>query len=546
MKTNTLLIILLMTAEIILQNGNIYSDEVTQEWVKTYVRTPGTPDLYAPFMALDKFGNSYVAGTNRLNDTNYIAVIKYSTAGVQQWLNLYKYPGEAYYEPMGIAVDSLGNAYVITNYGQGVFNYLNTLTIKFNSNNGTVVWAKKYIGQYGASCPNEIKIDKHNNVYVTGWSDSSLICIKYNSITGDTILVKKYQPAGTITSGNSCTIDDSLNIIITGYKAYCIPYPPPGGCFDTLLTIKYNKEGVLKWAKTYFSPTDNLISIGLKVVNDQYGSVYIMGRTRNNTGDDIFLTLKYNRDGILQWVSTYDGPGQDDDFIKNISIDKIHNAVFITGSVYFNNHREATLIKYNSNSGDSIWLRRNIGLYTNSAYNDVKIDSTGNTYLTGVTFNLTGSGYGVMTTKYTMHGEIAWQIFYNGFGTGLELAIDKYKNIYVCGTTGYDYMVIKYSQIIGVKPLSNKIPSKYELNQNYPNPFNPTTKIKLSIPKKSYIHLKIYDVLGRIKEALIDKELTASEYEVTFNAENYSSGIYFYQMIADGKIIDTKKLTVIK
>jgi len=531
-----------MTAEIILLNGNIYSDEVTQEWVRTYTRH-ATYNMQGPFFACDKNGNSYMLGNDIISDTAYyLVIVKYNSAGVQQWLTLYNYPEEPYYEPLGIALDTSGNAYIISNYGQSTFTSMNILTVKFNGTNGNVIWSKKYIGQYGSSTPKDIKIDKQNNIFITGYADSSLICIKYNSITGDSIWVRKYKQPGTFTSGNSCTIDDSSNVIITGYKAFCIPYPPPGGCFDTLLTVKYNRDGLLRWAKTYFNPNRTDLSLGLKVVNDQYGSSYILGRTLNNMGYNIFLTLKYDRNGLLQWASTYDSPGaSNNDEIQSFAVDKKNGFVFVTGYSIVTGNIQSATIKYNSVTGDTVWVKR---YSAPSSALDVKSDSMGNCYITGAFSN------DVLTLKYSPQGNINWLITYNGsqnlFDGGRILELDNYKNIYVCGITGYDYLVIKYSQIIGVKPLCNKIPAKFELNQNYPNPFNPITKIKLSIPKKSYVQLKIYDVLGRIKEVLIDKELTASDYEVTFNASNYSSGVYFYQLIADNKIIETKKLTVIK
>ena len=99
---------------------------------------------------------------------------------------------------------------------------------------------------------------------------------------------------------------------------------------------------------------------------------------------------------------------------------------------------------------------------------------------------------------------------------------------------------------MGINPISNIIPLSFNLQQNFPNPFNPKTKIRFSVSKNSVIQLKIFDVLGRIKEILVNEKLIPSEYEVTFDGTNYSSGVYFYQLTSDGNIIDTKKLVIIK
>jgi hypothetical protein len=57
--------------------------------------------------------------------------------------------------------------------------------------------------------------------------------------------------------------------------------------------------------------------------------------------------------------------------------------------------------------------------------------------------------------------------------------------------------------------------------------------------------LKIYDLLGRELITLVDKEVEQGEYSITFNANNLSSGIYFYQLIA-GSYIQTRKMILIK
>jgi hypothetical protein len=70
-------------------------------------------------------------------------------------------------------------------------------------------------------------------------------------------------------------------------------------------------------------------------------------------------------------------------------------------------------------------------------------------------------------------------------------------------------------------------PKEYFLSQNYPNPFNPSTTIKYSLPQTGRITLSIYDLLGREVVKLIDEEKPAGEYETTWNASSYPSGVYF-------------------
>jgi hypothetical protein len=109
-----------------------------------------------------------------------------------------------------------------------------------------------------------------------------------------------------------------------------------------------------------------------------------------------------------------------------------------------------------------------------------------------------------------------------------------------------------------VTPVSKKgtvLPAEFKLEQNYPNPFNPTTIINYSVPKSCLVTIKIYDVMGRAIETLVNKEKSAGNYSVQFSAQGGSasggkgsqlaSGIYFYRMQA-GDFISTKKLVLLK
>jgi photosystem II stability/assembly factor-like uncharacterized protein len=100
----------------------------------------------------------------------------------------------------------------------------------------------------------------------------------------------------------------------------------------------------------------------------------------------------------------------------------------------------------------------------------------------------------------------------------------------------------KYSQETEV---TIEAPKVFALSQNYPNPFNPLTKISLSLPSKSFVSLKIFDLLGREVETLISEELSAGSYVRQWNAINMPSGIYFYRLQADS-FIETKKLILLK
>jgi photosystem II stability/assembly factor-like uncharacterized protein len=89
-------------------------------------------------------------------------------------------------------------------------------------------------------------------------------------------------------------------------------------------------------------------------------------------------------------------------------------------------------------------------------------------------------------------------------------------------------------------------PAKFELSQNYPNPFNPNTTIKYSIPITSKVRLTVYNLLGEEVEVLVNDIQNIGIYEVTFNANVLTSGVYFYRINAGNKYSEVKKMLLIK
>jgi hypothetical protein len=105
------------------------------------------------------------------------------------------------------------------------------------------------------------------------------------------------------------------------------------------------------------------------------------------------------------------------------------------------------------------------------------------------------------------------------------------------------------NHVIGIENIGTGIPSGFNLGQNYPNPFNPSTKIRFSIPAgfnaNTYVQMKIYNVLGEEAAIILDKNLKAGEYEVSFDASGLATGVYFYSLRA-GDFTETKKMVLIK
>ena len=93
--------------------------------------------------------------------------------------------------------------------------------------------------------------------------------------------------------------------------------------------------------------------------------------------------------------------------------------------------------------------------------------------------------------------------------------------------------------------LSENIPFEYSLEQNFPNPFNPTTRISFQLPANEFVTLKVYDVLGKEIQTLINEQKSSGEHYIEFDGSNLPSGIYFYKMQA-GNFVQTKKFVLMK
>ncbi len=124
-----------------------------------------------------------------------------------------------------------------------------------------------------------------------------------------------------------------------------------------------------------------------------------------------------------------------------------------------------------------------------------------------------------------------------------------YANNHTVVLTGsHQYVYNKFGdQITAIRqnPNAIKVPTSFELSQNYPNPFNPTTQINYSVPRNSFVTLKVYNVLGQEVATLFSGMQKAGNYIATFEAGRYASGVYFYRL-QSGSFSSVKKMMLMK
>jgi hypothetical protein len=110
---------------------------------------------------------------------------------------------------------------------------------------------------------------------------------------------------------------------------------------------------------------------------------------------------------------------------------------------------------------------------------------------------------------------------------------------------------------------NSSFPESFKLEQNYPNPFNPSTTISFSLPMRSFVSLKVFDLLGRDVATILSEEFSAGVYSRQWNAAALPSGVYFYRLSVvpsarrdlvptdgrdgqAGNFVETKKLILLR
>lgn len=99
--------------------------------------------------------------------------------------------------------------------------------------------------------------------------------------------------------------------------------------------------------------------------------------------------------------------------------------------------------------------------------------------------------------------------------------------------------------LTAVKDNPHDIPNRFELMQNYPNPFNPSTIITYQLPTSCMVSIRVFDILGREVETLVNDRQNPGVHSVNFSSTNLPSGVYLYQLQA-GTYHDAKTMLLLK
>ena len=541
MKKIIVILILIITSFIISE----VSAQVTQEWVTTYNGT-GVGSFYAMKNAVDKFGNLIVSGRTGFD----FITLKYNNSGNLLWAKIYDGGINNDDAPRDMTVDDSGNVYVTGYSFEGTSNGgVNWLTIKY-SKDGDLLW-KRSLDWTGhkSDDPKSIFVDKSYNVYVTGYGyagpppllKEDLVVVKYD-MTGNLKWTRSHSSSVIYSDwGYSVVVDDSEFVYVSGYAV------------DSIITIKYDEAGTTIWERKFSNVNANYV-VPLFSKLDKQNNIIVNGYYTVATQEN-FVTLKYDRNGNLLWSRIFDSPIGTLDIANDICLDESNN-IFITGRTFTNFYNDIMVLKYSSD-GDTLWLRTYDGGYnSDDEAKSITVDNIGNSYITGNTQSPTTIN-DIITIKYDKNGNLIWQKIYStpsnptGQDFGKSINLDNYNNVFVSGSCvlssgNYGITSIKYSKLTNVPNSSISVQREFKLYQNFPNPFNPNTIINYQCSMFNHVAIKVYDVLGNEIATLINERKNAGSSEVEFDGSNLSSGIYYYSLFLDGKLIDTKKMLLLK
>ena len=453
-------------------------------------------------------------------------IVKYNTNGIVQWVA--RLASNALDQGLGIATDTSGNVYVtcasasattitIFNSNTTIFASLpitnRSLIVKYDTN-GFAMWAQVIQSSTSNPTTYSLSVDSTGNAYATGRSAGTTTIHNIdmtpykvlNSSAGSDVFIVKYSSNTTPLwaariattnqndSGNAIARDSAGNVYVTGSgggTATLSAFNADGGAFGTTLTtaggdvfvVKYNTNGTVQWLTKIASSGNDF---GRGIQTDTSGNVYVTGfvngittafnangsafaTTLPNAGSNDAFIVKYNTDGVVQWVARVASTSFDP--ANAISIDTSGN-VYITGQsggivTAFNANgtafattiqnaggADAYIVKYNTD-GAVQWVAR-VASTGNDIGNGIATDTSGNVYITGqggsnvvvTAFNANGTAFGTtlpasgsidaFIVKYNTNGVVQWIARVAGAidDVGRAIATDGSGNVYVTGAGG--------------------------------------------------------------------------------------------------------------
>jgi subtilisin-like proprotein convertase family protein len=529
-------------------------------------------------ITLDDSSNVYVTGES----SSGVFVVKLNKSGDYKWSTTIAFG--PYDAGIDIELDQSGHAYVLAKSKDSTNSNMDFLLIKYDPN-GDTLWSRRHSGGGPDNLPVRLQLDKAGYAYVSGYIYTGLAA-------RDDFATLKYDPAGnlkwvaTFNGPASYTdqvtdmcLDDSANIYVTGIIS---------AITAELAVVKYDSSGHQKWVGRFAGADQSgiLISTG-QLCADESGNVYATGSVSHNLDENI-ATVKFDRNGQLVWNIEYACTDSVWDRPTGLVADRLGN-IYVLGnsaSKTPGNSYDWVTIKYSqtenvlypSRKGLNKSIQDNQSTYDTIAVSydkfanyiaDVKvlIDTIIHTNVAdlelhlihqGITdtviYQLGETGENIMglildddaltpvlngsapfTGSYKPVKPLSQFVNLDPTGTWILRIHDK-----AAGNTGtlraWGLEVTVSNTPLGIHNV-NGSSDKCILFQNYPNPFSETTVIHWQQEpgmghqaSGNLVVIKVFDFMGKEIRTLVDGEMAAGDHQVTFDAKDLPSGIYYYRL----------------
>jgi len=466
-----------------------------EAWVKLYFRdqdTENSPNA----LFVDKNGNVYITGTDSYNIPNKgkwqkysiyekeryindsdITTIKYAPDGSQLWIKHFHVNADSFlnFSPSDIVVNGEENVYIAgkfesyLDFGDFLQTFTIGLIVKYNrygnkildSYNQQIALFDNVFSSAGVQYDLILAIDNDDNIYMTGrcrppvWHDIYTTAKYKNNF--ELIWNNNYDLLGPDWEWSTCsTIDDLGNVyIVAEYHPFWSKTNKDLSKRNhdsedqfLLITLKYNREGKLQWeAKQAYQQrilNSDIPSIGI----DHLGNCIISGTINDN-----FLIIKYNQFGKKLWERKYDGPDNLSDKMTGHVIDGLGNIYVAGSSEGLNTSSDYRVLKYDLH-GNELWTTRYNGTGDSTdLLIDMAIDKLCNIYITG--YSWAGSDFDIVTIVYDSTGAEKRKYRYESEEGAneypVEIALDSQNNILITGYASLKgkskYVIIKYNRI---------------------------------------------------------------------------------------------------
>jgi hypothetical protein len=329
----------------------------------------------------------------------------------------------------------------------------------------------------------------------------------------------------------------------------------PAGPYQIFI-MKINSAGIPIWFRG-FSPIPGAPSDGRKIIPMPDGGFVVTGHTPAFDPPifNDYLVLRVTSAGAIMWMNIYGIPE-----FREQSYSIVYQAA--DTSLTFTGFRQApaateeiVITKIKALSGVLVWTRQFPNAAGSDRGYDIELASPSGYGITGQYYNPSSISLDPYLIKCDNTGFVSASCndtmsLIGRMGNWSDICVrqpyqlpDMIIQPVVNNPSHVERVVC--STPTGINGNFSNMPEEYSLQQNYPNPFNPSTKIMFSIKSAGNVKLRVYNATGELVKELVNSLYEQGNYEVTFDASVFSSGIYFY-ILESGGFSFTKKMVLVK